>query len=174
MDKPTELPTELSTETDSVDDEKMEKPKKKRPPATPAQIEARKKNFEKMLQKRTDDSLALAQKKVDDKLKKKEQQKAGNSSFPCDPIPEPPIETPKPKQVKQYGSVRERRVPDEDYEVIEEHITKKPKKKRIVYREESDSEEEVIIRKKKPVKETPVVEPVKEEPKKISQLIRFF
>jgi hypothetical protein len=175
MDKTEELSTELSTETETIDDDKMEKPKKKRPPATPAQIEARKKNFEKMLQKRTEESLALAQKKVNDKLKKKEERKAGKTE-----TEEPPIETPKlplltkVEQNKQYGSVRERRVPDEDYEVIEEHITKKPKKKRIVYREESDSEEEVIIRKKKPVKETPVVEPVKEEPKKITQLIRFF
>jgi len=174
MDKSTELSMELSTETDSIDDDKIEKPKKKRPPATPAQIEARKKNFEKMLQKRTEESLALAQKKVEDKLKKKEERKAEKTET------EEAVETPKlplltkVEQNKQYGSVRERRVPDEDYEVIEEHITKKPKKKRIVYREESDSEEEVIIRKKKPVKETPVVEPVKEEPKKISQLIRFF
>jgi hypothetical protein len=171
MDKP----TELSTETDSIDDEKMEKPKKKRPPATPAQIEARKKNFEKMLQKRTDDSLALAQKKLDDKLKKKEQRntllKKCNKTTELNDgevYEEPPIETPKPRQIKKV--IKE----EEDYEVIEEHITKKPKKKRIVYREESDSEEEVIIRKKKPVKETPVVEPVKEEPKKITQLIRFF
>jgi len=76
MDKPTELPTELSTDNESVDDEKkIEKPKKPRPPATPAQIEARKKNFEKMLKKRTEDSLAIAQKKVDDKKKKQVKQK---------------------------------------------------------------------------------------------------
>jgi len=199
MDKtnepPTELSTELSTDNESInEEEKIEKPKKPRPPATPAQIEARKKNFEKMLKKRTEESLALAQKKVEDKLKKKEERKAGkagNSSFPCDPIQ--PIDTPKPV-IKKHGSVREQRVPDDEYDIIEEHITKKPKKKRIIYKEESDSEEEVIIRRKKPVdillekynktddnqygvggeRRVPSVEPVKEEPKKISQLIRFF
>jgi hypothetical protein len=88
MDKTEELSTELSTETETIDDEKMEKPKKQRPPATPAQIEARKKNFEKMLKKRTEESLALAQKKVEDKLKKKEERKTGKT--------EEPVETPKP------------------------------------------------------------------------------
>jgi hypothetical protein len=171
MDKSTELPTELSTDitdNESVDDEKkIEKPKKPRPPATPAQIEARKKNFEKMLKKRTEESLALAQKKVEDKLKKKEERKTGKTEE------EPPIDTPK-QVIKKHGSVRERRVPieEDEYDVIEEHITKKPKKKRIIYKEESDSEEEVIIRRKKPVEQ--IVEPVKEEPKKITQLIRFF
>jgi hypothetical protein len=167
MDKKEELSTELSTETDTIDDEKMEKPKKTRPPATPAQIEARKKNFEKMLKKRTEESLALAQKKVEDKLKKKEERKTGKTET------EEPIETPK-QVIKKHGSVRERRVPNEEdeYDIIEEHITKKPKKKRIIYKEESDSEEEVIIRRKKPVEQ--IVEPVKEEPKKITQLIRFF
>ena len=163
MDKSTELPTELSTDitdNESVDDEKkIEKPKKPRPPATPAQIEARKKNFEKMLKKRTEESLALAQKKVEDKLKKKEERKTGKTE-------EPPVETPKPKIKKVVKEV------EDEYDVIEEHITKKPKKKRIIYKEESDSEEEVIIRRKKPVEQ--IVEPVKEEPKKITQLIRFF
>ena len=169
-----EQPVDITDKESVTDDEvKIEKPKKPRPPATAAQIEARKKNFEKMLKKRTEESLALAQKKVEEKLKKKEERK-------LDKVDQ--METPKPslltkvEQNKQYGSVRERRVPDPEYEVIEEHITKKPKKKKIIYREESDSEEEVVIVKKKkevkPVEDVkPVEQPKLEQPK---QIIRFF
>ena len=56
----------------------------------------------------------------------------------------PKIETPKPTLLKSVMT----KTNDDEYDIIEEHITKKPKKKRIVYREESDSEEEVIIRRK--------------------------
>lgn len=159
-----EEPVDITDKESVTDDEmKIEKPKKPRPPPSQAQIEARKKNFEKMLKKRTEESLALAQKKVEEKLKKKEERKLDKVENKVDPKP---VDTPKPVAKKAI---------EPEYEVIEEHITKKPKKKKIIYREESDSEEEVVIVKKK--KEKQVVEQTLVEQPKIEipkQIIRFF